>query len=60
MKKIAVVIFGALFLMATNVYASSVVGTWYIGAPGSGGGGAIINFLSNGDYFMAEDGVADG
>ncbi|MCP3875202.1 MAG: PEP-CTERM sorting domain-containing protein [Desulfobacteraceae bacterium] len=63
MKKIAVVIFGALFLMATNVYASSVVGTWYIGAPGApgaGGGGAIINFLSNGDYFMAEDGVTGG
>jgi hypothetical protein len=42
--------------MATNVHAQSIVGAWLIRDAGEAKSDAVITFLANGTYTMAEDG----
>lgn len=39
--------------------AQAIVGSWYSGPPFPHDNGGVITFLSHGNYFLAEDGIAD-
>lgn len=49
--------FLALFVLATApLHAQAIVGSWFIRDAGESKGDAVLTFLANGTYLMAEDG----